>query len=100
MHILMTTPYPMWPIDSGGAARTFNLAQALVAIGHRVTLLSAGTVPGHLDRGGFQWLSYQDKGTTGHFWNSDFIRRCDAALRSEIDLVMRRSRTSRSCCRV
>jgi glycosyltransferase involved in cell wall biosynthesis len=59
-----------------------------VAIGHRVTLLSAGTVPGHLDRGGFQWLSYQDKGTTGHFWNSDFIRRCDAALRSEIDLVM------------
>lgn len=78
----------MWPVDFGGAARTFNLAQALTQIGHKVSLLSPAPVTRRFDNDLFQWRSYRYKGGAGHFWNGSFLKALRELLTAEVDLLV------------
>lgn len=91
MKILVTMPYPMWPVDFGGAARTFNIASSLVRLGHQVILLAPEPAPEQLSEQNsaqIEWRSYQNKGTRGHFFNRSFIAQVKAILKEPVDLIL------------
>lgn len=89
MHLLLTTPYPIWPADFGGATRTLCLARALSRQGHRITLLSAGDAgPASEIAGAVRWLLYSHQGQRGHFFNAGFLKAFSAIVSADVDLVL------------
>ncbi len=89
MHILLTTPYNIWPVSYGGATRTTQLARHLSALGHRITLLSAGPVgPADVLGTNARWQSFPHKNQTGHFWNRGFVKAYTQTLDTDIDLII------------
>ena len=87
MNILITTPYPVWPVNSGSAARTSNIGLSLAKLGHEVTLLSPAS--GHVDCSiDFNCVSYRSTGLFGHFWNRDFKKKLKEVLIPKVDLVV------------
>ncbi|MDB4575703.1 glycosyltransferase family 4 protein [bacterium] len=87
MKILVTMPYPMWPVDFGGAARTYNIALSLAHLGYQVILLAPAPVPEQFS-GQIEWRSYQNKGTRGHFYNPSFTAQLKAILKTSVDLIV------------
>lgn len=88
MRILVTSPYPVWPADSGPAVRTSSIARALSEIGHQVTVLHCGrpapTHNAHAPRS----REYEPRGRFGHFFNRDFRRVYREALAERPALVV------------
>ncbi|MCG3181348.1 MAG: hypothetical protein BIFFINMI_03735 [Phycisphaerae bacterium] len=89
MRILLTSPFPLWPINFGAAVRTTSLA-AFLAERHEVTLLSADVAgpPEALDDRPFRWLAYPGRGRAGHFFNRAFARALAEQLDPPPDLVV------------
>lgn len=88
MKILLTSPYPVLPANSGGAVRTVNIAQALASLGHQVHLLSASQIMNDESYPDIHFHAFRDTGTVGHFFNRDFSKKLDALLNQGFDLLI------------
>lgn len=88
MKVLLTSPYPVLPANSGGAVRTLNVARALAGLGHEVHLLSASQVTSDAQYPEIRFHAYRDAGTIDHFFNRDFGRRLDELLGQSFDLLI------------
>jgi glycosyltransferase involved in cell wall biosynthesis len=88
LKILVTTPHPVWPEDSGPAVRTSSLARALAERGHEVTLLTSGEAPPRPPAGAVRMEWYAAHGALGHFTNRDFRRAYGRALAARPALVV------------
>lgn len=89
MRILLTTPYCIWPTNSGGAVRTTQLAKGLSRLGHEVILLSAEPVGPAGELGdSVHRVGFPHQGRFGHFWNPGFSRALRAIVDKGVDLVV------------
>ncbi len=86
MKILIISPYKIWPVNYGGAVRTFNIARALSESGHDVHLLSANPVPSSFDM--FNWHGYNGGSRVSYFLNNNFIMQFRKLLSVNPDFVM------------
>lgn len=88
MRFLVTSPYGVWPADSGPAARTLGIARTLAEMGHEVTVLGSGdpSPPGPAPPVRCRW--YPAHGRLGHFVNPDFRRAYRRELAGRPDLVL------------
>lgn len=88
-HILLTTPYQLWPVNYGGAVRTTQLAHWIGQLGYRVTLLSAGQAgPDSFLGNNVRWLTYDHQGRIGHFWNRHFRELYRQVIKDDVDLIV------------
>jgi glycosyltransferase involved in cell wall biosynthesis len=74
VRLLLTSPYAVWPADSGPAARTLGIARALAEMGHDVTVLAARGPSTTAPAGAVALRGYAAHGRLGHFFNVDFRR--------------------------
>ena len=88
MRILATSPYRVWPADTGPAARTLGIARTLREMGHDVTLLGSGDSPAREPAPPVRLRSYAAHGRLGHFTNRDFRRAYRRELAERPDLVI------------
>lgn len=90
MKILMISPYPVWPVESGGASRTYNIAKALSLSGHELMLLHSSERTSDSDATDkINWFSYEHKGVMGHFINFSFLSAYKHLLKNNIiDLII------------
>jgi glycosyltransferase involved in cell wall biosynthesis len=88
VRILATSPYRVWPADSGPAARTLGIARTLAEMGHEVTLLGSGAPSARDPAPPVRLRSYAAHGRLGHFTNRDFRRAYRRELAERPDLVI------------
>ncbi len=86
MKILMISPYKIWPVNYGGAVRTFNIARALAGFGHDVYLLSANPVPESFNM--FNWCGYKGGSRVSYFLNQKFLMEFRKLLSDKPDIVI------------
>lgn len=88
MKILLTSPYPVLPANSGGAVRTLNLARALYKCSDEVHVLSASSVQCDERCPEIHFHGFEDKGTIGHFYNRSFKKALNKLLTEGFDLAL------------
>lgn len=88
MRILATSPYAVWPADSGPAVRTLGIARTLAEMGHEVTLLGSGVPLPREPAPPVRLRWYVAHGRLGHFTNRDFRRAYRRELAERPDLVI------------
>ncbi len=90
MKILITAHFRIFPVNSGGAVRTFSIAQCLHDMGHEIILLTGDnatppkknpSIPG-------EWIGYGMYGQPGYFINPSFYQKYKKLLKNPPDMII------------